>query len=146
MAWAENRIEEYKQGQEASFLEKIMVGYLNPVTYTLLITGGLKLVYGLWARNWSLIILGGLASTVVGNLYSWLSGWTDDRIADYASGDREPKWLEKRCLEEAHPMSFSTRVIAGVFFIKGLWNHNWRSIGFGFFLGMLGRVIPWIEK
>jgi hypothetical protein len=145
MNWADRKIEAYKQGEEANFLERIMVGYMNPVTYSLLIIGGLLFVIGLWSRNMAGIIFGGFSSFLAGNIYSQASGWADKRIRDYASGAREPSWVEKRGLEEAHPVSFSLRSIAGVFFVKGLWDRNWSSIGIGLLLGMIGRLIPAIK-
>jgi hypothetical protein len=146
MSWAEKRIEAYQKGREANFLEKIMVGYFNPITYTLLVVGGLILILGLWTRNRLQVIMGSFASLVAGNVYSWFSGWTDHRLQEYASGARDPSWVEKRGLEEAHPLSFSVRLFASIFFIRGIWLRHWRWIGFGFVLGILGRLVPMFVK
>lgn len=105
MGWAEKRVEEYRQGQKATWREKVLLGYWNPVNLFLFVVGSLTLGYGLWQHNWFLITGGALAVLLVGNLYVWFAGWAENRIEEYRTGSRPPTWWEKRGLEEANPSS-----------------------------------------
>lgn len=146
MGWAEKRVEEYKQGQSASWLEKILIGYYSPINITLFIVGVPMLIYGLWTHSWLWITLGALSSIIAGNLYAWSTGWAEKRIDEHKTGARNPTWWEKRGLEESHPLFFPLGLISAVIFFYGFWAHNWWLNGFSLGLGFLGRFFPWLEK
>jgi hypothetical protein len=145
MDWAERRIEEYQRGEHATPLEQIMIGYFNRQAYAIFLTGAVLFLYGLWTRSWRWIISGGFGALFAPPAFSWYSGWTDTRFRAYTSGDRQPGWLEKRVLEEAHPPSFWIRLTGGALFVRGMWSRQWRWIALGAGIGLITRLIPWIE-
>jgi hypothetical protein len=145
MEWAERRLEKYRRGEHATPLEKIMLGYFNRQAYGIFLVGAVQFLYGLWTRNWRRIISGGIGALFAPPTYSWYTGWTDTRVRSYADGDRQPGWLEKRVLEEAHLPSFMIRLAGGALFVKGMWSRQWRWIALGAGIGMVTRLIPWLE-
>lgn len=68
MGWSEQRIEEYREGQPATWLERRMLDHANPVHFALGIAAAAGLTYGLWTRNWRWIF-GSLALSSAGHLY-----------------------------------------------------------------------------
>lgn len=71
MGWAEKRVEEYKRGKDATWVERRMLEHANPVHLVLAIIGAGLLIYGLWVHCWALIIAG-VALNLLGHLYCWL--------------------------------------------------------------------------
>lgn len=71
MGWAEERIEEYRQGKEATWWEKKSLEHANPVHYVLMIPGVVAIIYGLWAHSWIWIIIG-MGLNFLGHLYCWI--------------------------------------------------------------------------
>lgn len=68
MGWAEKKIEEYKKGKKATWIEKIMLEHANPVHFVLCIIGAIIAIYGLWTHDWLLIIAGFLFG-LIGHIY-----------------------------------------------------------------------------
>ncbi len=68
MGWAEMRIQQYNQGEKATWWERKLLEHANPVNLGLHVLGGIPLIYGLWIHNWRFIILGVLISGS-GHLY-----------------------------------------------------------------------------
>jgi len=71
MSWAEKRIEEYKQGKDATWLERRMLEHANPVHLVLSAIGVGVLIYGLWIHGWGWIVAGVLVN-FLGHLYCWV--------------------------------------------------------------------------
>ena len=70
MSWAERRVQEYKNGGRATFVEKRFLEHANPVHLFLALLGVVALVYGLWAHDLRWII-GGALLNLVGHVYCW---------------------------------------------------------------------------
>ena len=68
MGWAETRIEQYKQGQKATWIERRILEHANPVHLVLQVLGAIPLIHGLWAHNWGFILLG-LFINFMGHIY-----------------------------------------------------------------------------
>lgn len=71
MSWAEKRIQQYTQGQKATWLEKCALEHAHPVNLLFHIIAFVVGVYGLWLHNWAWIIVA-LAIGFLGHLYCWL--------------------------------------------------------------------------
>jgi hypothetical protein len=71
MGWAERKIQQYNQGEKASWLERRVLEHANPVHLGLYVLGAIPLIYGLWVHNWTLIAVGVLLN-FIGHLYGWL--------------------------------------------------------------------------
>jgi hypothetical protein len=70
MGWAEHRIEEYRQGTPANWLERRMLEHANPVHFPLALVATAGFIYGLWMHDW-LWIISALAVALLGHLYCW---------------------------------------------------------------------------
>jgi hypothetical protein len=70
MGWSENRIEQYRQGQRATWLERRMLEHANPVHYPMALAATTGFVYGLWIHDW-LWIIGSAALALLGHVYCW---------------------------------------------------------------------------
>mgnify|MGYP001614684423 FL=1 len=71
MGWAEKRIEEYRKGKSATWIERRILEHANPVHFPLAMIAQASLIYGLWTRNWIFIIVAvGLGFS--GHLYCWM--------------------------------------------------------------------------
>ena len=70
MGWAENRIQEYRRGRPASWLERRMLEHANPVHFPLAVAASLGLAYGLWRHRWPWIISSS-ALALSGHMYCW---------------------------------------------------------------------------
>jgi fatty acid desaturase len=71
MSWAEKRIEEYKRGKEATWLERRMLEHANPVNCAAHIIASVAGIYGLWMQDWTWIITC-IVIALIGHLYVWL--------------------------------------------------------------------------
>ena len=71
MGWAERRVQEYKNGERATFVEKRFLEHANPVHLLLAVVGVIALVYGLWMHDLTWII-GGAFLNIVGHIYCWV--------------------------------------------------------------------------
>lgn len=71
MSWAKKRIQQYSQGQKASWLEERALEHANPVNCIASIVAFLVLAYGLWVNDWIWIIVS-LVTGMIGHLYCWL--------------------------------------------------------------------------
>jgi hypothetical protein len=71
MGWAEKRVQQYNQGQQATWIERRALEHANPVHLSLALIGLVLLIYGLWIHNWTWII-GGVILNFLGHLYCWL--------------------------------------------------------------------------
>ncbi len=71
MMWAEKRIQQYKEGQKATCLEKLALEHGHPVNCAASIIAIVLLGYGLWIHNWTWIIAG-IVVAVLGHLYCLL--------------------------------------------------------------------------
>ena len=70
MVWSENRIEAYRQGQRATWLERRMLEHANPVHFPLALAATAGFIYGLWTHDW-LWIIGSSALALLGHVYCW---------------------------------------------------------------------------
>ena len=71
MGWAEKRIQQYNQGQPATWVEKRILEHANSLHLILALIGKALLIYGLWVHSW-LWIAGGIVLNLVGHLYCWI--------------------------------------------------------------------------
>ncbi len=71
MSWAKKRIQQYKEGQEATFLEKMALEHGHPVNCVASIIAFIFLGYGLWIHNY-IWIIAGVAVGLLGHLYCWI--------------------------------------------------------------------------
>ena len=71
MGWAEKRIEEYKQGKDATWLERRTLEHANPMHLIMAVIGAGFLISGLWIHDGALISAG-VALILLGHLYCWL--------------------------------------------------------------------------
>lgn len=71
MGWAEKRIKEYGEGQKATWLEKRLLEYSNPVHLVLTTIASVMAIYGLWTHSWMWIGIS-VGLTILAHLYSWL--------------------------------------------------------------------------
>lgn len=71
MGWAEKKIDEYKRGKKATWLERIMLEHANPVNFIAHIIASIPLIYGLWMHDWTWLIVG-IMIPLIGHLYVWL--------------------------------------------------------------------------
>ncbi|MBU0929582.1 MAG: hypothetical protein KJ623_00745 [Nanoarchaeota archaeon] len=71
MGWAKKRVQQYKKGKKASWLELRMLEHADPVNLILAIVGVIMLVYGLWVNSWLWILIG-LGLNILGHIYAWM--------------------------------------------------------------------------
>lgn len=71
MGWASHRIEEYRHGSSATWLECRMLEHANPVHFVLALLAAVGFVYGLWMHDW-MWIGGAVVLSILGHAYSWL--------------------------------------------------------------------------
>jgi hypothetical protein len=71
MGWAEKRVQQYNQGQQATWIERRALEHANPVHLSLALIGLVLLIYGLWIHNWTWII-GSVILNFLGHLSCWL--------------------------------------------------------------------------
>lgn len=70
MGWAEIRIEEYRRGSPATWLERRSLEHANPWHLAIGLVALVGCVAGLWTHDW-VMILGSLALSLVGHVYCW---------------------------------------------------------------------------
>ena len=68
MSWAEWKIQQYNQGENANWLERHCLDHANPVHFVLQIVGAIPFIWGLWIHNGGLIFLG-LLLHGIGHVY-----------------------------------------------------------------------------
>ncbi len=68
MNWAEMKIQQYKKGQNPSFLERISLEHANPVNFAFHVLGAIPIIYGLWIHHLGLIFVGILLN-LIGHIY-----------------------------------------------------------------------------
>jgi len=68
MGWATWKIQQYRQGEEANWLERHCLDHANPVHVGLQIVGAIPFIWGLWIHNGGLIVLG-LVLHGIGHIY-----------------------------------------------------------------------------
>ncbi len=71
MSWAKKRIQQYSQGQKATWLEKMALEHGHPMNFIASILALIFLGFGLWLHNWTWIIIGLVVATL-GHIYCWL--------------------------------------------------------------------------
>ncbi len=72
-------------------------------------------------------------------------GWVEKRIKAIQKG-KKMRWIEKRMLEHANPVHLFLLLIAAMFLITGLWEHDWMYTGIGVVVVLLGHVWCWTRK
>jgi len=72
MSWAKKRIEGYRHGAQATWLERLLLDAAYPVNLLLGTLGGLALLYGLWVHDWTAIIIG-VGLSIVGYITAWFA-------------------------------------------------------------------------
>lgn len=70
MGWAEHRIEQYRKGQRATWLERRMLEHANPVHVGLTLLAFAGVIHGLWTHNWYWIV-NSAALSLLGHIYCW---------------------------------------------------------------------------
>ena len=58
MGWAEMRVQQYNQGEKATWWEKRWLEHANPVNLVFHVLGAIPIIYGLWIHSWPIIIVG----------------------------------------------------------------------------------------
>lgn len=144
MTWADRKIREYRDGQPATFLERMILGCANPAGAVLFIIGIVILFYGLWAHAW-LWITAGIIIYAAGIVYGQLRRVHTGLIELYRQG-KEATWMELRILEHAHPVNFILALIGLVMLIYGLWMHSWFWISAGIILNLFGHAYTWLYE
>ncbi len=71
MHWAEKRIQQYREGQKATWLEKLALEHASPMNCAAHTIAFIVIAYGLWTHGWTWIIAAAVIA-LVGHLYSWL--------------------------------------------------------------------------
>ncbi|MBM9538547.1 hypothetical protein [Desulfobulbus alkaliphilus] len=143
MKWANKRIQEYRDGQSATFLEKMTLGVAHPVALLLAFAGIVMLFYGLWVHAW-VGIGAGVITYLAGVLHGQFIGWPDRQIELYRQGQKAT-WLELLVLEHAHPVHCILALIGIVFTLYGLWMQSWLWISIGIMLNIAGHVFTWLS-
>lgn len=72
-------------------------------------------------------------------------GWAERRIKAIKKG-KKVSWIEKRMLEHANPVHLFLLLVAILFLITGLWEHDWTYVVIGIVVALLGHVWCWIRK
>jgi len=70
MSWVKKRIQQFNQGQKATWLEKRALEHADPINCLATCISFFVLVYGLWINNWNWIIASILIG-FLGHLISW---------------------------------------------------------------------------
>jgi hypothetical protein len=96
MGWAEDRIEAYRHGRPASWLERRMLEHANPVHFPLALMATIGFIYGLWMHDW-FWILGASVVALLGHVYCW--------TRQQGQSQREPKLPQRQCIGCASELS-----------------------------------------
>lgn len=78
MGWSQHRIEEFRQGQQANWLERRMLEHANPIHFPLALAASAGFICGLWLHNW-LLIIGSSILAFSGHLYCWTRKYGEER-------------------------------------------------------------------
>jgi hypothetical protein len=140
MGWADRRIEQYRQGDPETLLEKTMLGYYEPVALGLFVLGVPALALGAWTRSRRWLAAGVAGTLVLGPAWSLAHRWPHRRIDGYRTGRRQPTWFEKRGLEEANPVHFALGLTSAALMGYGFWSRRLRWVPAGFLVGLAGRL------
>lgn len=70
MGWVEIRLQQYNEGERATWLERRAIEHSNPVNFAFHVIGAIPIICGLWIHSWGLIAAGVLLD-LVGHLYCW---------------------------------------------------------------------------
>lgn len=70
MGWAAHRIEEYRHGAPATWLERRMLEHANPLHFALALIATVGFLYGLWFHEW-IWIVGAAILALAGHAYCW---------------------------------------------------------------------------
>lgn len=70
MGWSEHRIEEFRQGQESTWLERRMLEHSNPIHFRIALISSAGFIYGLWTHDW-LWLIGSSVLALGGHVYCW---------------------------------------------------------------------------
>lgn len=73
MSWGQDRIEQYRRGRPATWLEERMLEHAQPLHFVVAWIAALGLGYGLWGHDWTWIV-GSTLLALIGHAYSW--AWT----------------------------------------------------------------------
>jgi hypothetical protein len=95
MGWAEDRVQEYRSGQDASWLERRMLEHANRVYFTLTLAAGAGLGFGLWMHDWR-AISGAALLTLFGHVYCKTSKPGRTPLEPVVSTDTEGRRLSTR--------------------------------------------------
>ncbi len=71
MCWAEKRIQQYKEGQDPTFIEKMALEHGHPVNCAASIIAFAAVGYGLWIHDYTWIVAG-VVVAILGHLYCWI--------------------------------------------------------------------------
>lgn len=71
--------------------------------------------------------------------------WIEKRMAAFKKG-KPLNWIERRALEHANPISLLLLLLAVMFLITGLWEHDWNYILSGLILVLGGHIYCWLKK
>jgi len=69
--WPARRIEMYRQGQEATWMELRVLEHAHPVHFILALIGAVMIIYGLSMQSW-LWVSAGIILNIFGHAYTWL--------------------------------------------------------------------------
>jgi len=69
--WPTRRIELYRQGQEATWMELRVLEHAHPVHFILALIGVVMIIFGLWMQSW-LWISAGIILNILGHAYTLL--------------------------------------------------------------------------
>ena len=72
-SWPARQVEQYRQGQEATWLELRILEHAHPVNFILALVGVVMIIYGLWMQSW-LWISAGIIVNIFGHAYTWQRG------------------------------------------------------------------------
>ncbi|MGG7054862.1 hypothetical protein [Nitrosomonas sp. ANs5] len=144
MTWAEKRIHAYREGQPATFIERLILSFTHPIALLLAMIGLLMLIGGLWLHAWPWIGAG-VAVYLLGLGYGYFRGWPDRKLESYRCGG-QAGWLDQRILEHAHPLHLVFAAAGFIMIIFGLWVHGWLWIVAGILLNFAGHVYTWLIK
>ncbi len=71
MGWSDKKINDYKLGQKATWLEKLMLEHANPINLIASLLAFLIFSYGLWLNNLAYVAVA-IVLGLIGHIYCWL--------------------------------------------------------------------------
>jgi hypothetical protein len=88
VGWAAHRLREYEYGSRATWLEKRILEYANPVHFALAVVAGAGYAIGLWTHDW-LAIAGATLLVLFGHAYCWTRNSAGSALAFDRQRSRE---------------------------------------------------------